>query len=293
MFGYIRPFVPELRVRENELYGAVYCGLCKSMGRGTRFYSRLSLSYDAVFLAFALASFSGEKFKVRKGRCGLNPFRRKPVAEDCPLLRYCAAVSSILTYYSVLDGIADEKGFRKLGARLLLPAAKRMKKNALKIREFDTGLIEGYLADLKSVEEEKSPELDRASECFGRILAYFFECGAPDNKKRSASAVGMCTGKFIYTADACDDLEKDVKNDSYNPLRYGEGDRSVKLFAAYGAMCVEADRAAGELALEGRDGAEYEIARNIVYLGMVSTAERVTSGDNTGRKHGKHGKRSV
>ena len=29
MFGYVRPFKPELRMKEYEAYKAVYCGLCK------------------------------------------------------------------------------------------------------------------------------------------------------------------------------------------------------------------------------------------------------------------------
>ena len=32
MFGYVRPYRPELRVREDEYYKGTYCGLCKAMG---------------------------------------------------------------------------------------------------------------------------------------------------------------------------------------------------------------------------------------------------------------------
>ena len=35
MFGYIRPLVGEMKVRENEMFRAVYCGLCRSMGKHT------------------------------------------------------------------------------------------------------------------------------------------------------------------------------------------------------------------------------------------------------------------
>ena len=51
MFGYVRPYVPDLRVREHELYRAVYCGLCRSMGKHTGCASSFTLSYDFVFLA--------------------------------------------------------------------------------------------------------------------------------------------------------------------------------------------------------------------------------------------------
>ncbi|MFT9057020.1 MAG: DUF5685 family protein, partial [Ethanoligenens sp.] len=28
MFGYVKPFKPELKIREFEAYRAVYCGMC-------------------------------------------------------------------------------------------------------------------------------------------------------------------------------------------------------------------------------------------------------------------------
>ena len=51
MFGYIRTDVPEMRVRENEYYRAVYCGLCRAQGKCTGQCSRFTLNYDIVFLA--------------------------------------------------------------------------------------------------------------------------------------------------------------------------------------------------------------------------------------------------
>ena len=47
MFGYVKPYVPELKVKENEFYRATYCGLCRALGRKSRFLS-FTLSYDFV-----------------------------------------------------------------------------------------------------------------------------------------------------------------------------------------------------------------------------------------------------
>ena len=54
MFGYIKPDIPELKMKENELYKAVYCGLCKTMGKCTGCASQLTLNYDFAFLAMLL-----------------------------------------------------------------------------------------------------------------------------------------------------------------------------------------------------------------------------------------------
>lgn len=291
MFGYVKPFTPELKVRENELYNAVYCGLCVSMGRKTRWFSRFTLSYDAVFLALVLASLSGERFVIKPGRCAFAPFRKKPVAEECEILRFAAAVSARLTYYSVLDGIRDEKGVKRLIRRAALPFCRRMERAAEKIAPFDGEYIGLCLDKLHAAEDENSPELDLCAGYFGDVLAYCFGKGAPEGKKESAALIGGLVGRFIYAADACDDLEKDEKSGSYNPLRFGEGDRADKLRAAYGAMCVWADRAAAELLLEGSVSPESDVADNIMRLGMPDTARRVSS--DRAKERTENGKRSV
>ena len=51
MYGYIKAYAPELKVREQEYYRAVYCGLCRTMGKCTGQCSRLTLSCDVTFLA--------------------------------------------------------------------------------------------------------------------------------------------------------------------------------------------------------------------------------------------------
>ena len=291
MFGYIKPFVPELKVRDNELYGAVYCGLCKSMGRSTRRTSRLALSYDAVFLALVLSSLRNEPFEIYSGRCGINPFRKKLIAKDCDILRYCSAVSAELTYYSVLDKIKDERGIKKFAAKIILPFAKKARQKAQKIYAFEQNKTEELLAELHGYEDSKCGSLDMTADVFGKLLSYYFRCGAPAGKAESASVIGYMTGKYIYAADACDDYEKDVKNGAYNPLIYGHEDKETKLNYAYGAMCIWADKAAGELTLEGHGGHSFDTADNVMRLGMVDTAKKLTGKEGKERK--KNGKRSV
>ena len=51
MFGYVRACKPELKIKEYETYKAVYCSLCRLMGREYGLWSRFTLSYDFTFLA--------------------------------------------------------------------------------------------------------------------------------------------------------------------------------------------------------------------------------------------------
>ena len=51
MFGYIRVDKSELKIKDYEMYKAVYCTLCRKLGRKYGILSRLTLSYDFTFLA--------------------------------------------------------------------------------------------------------------------------------------------------------------------------------------------------------------------------------------------------
>ena len=42
MFGYVKPWLPELRVREEATYRALYCGLCRTMKKTVGRLSTLS-----------------------------------------------------------------------------------------------------------------------------------------------------------------------------------------------------------------------------------------------------------
>ena len=77
MFGYVRPLKPELRLKEYERYRAYYCGLCRAMGDCTGQCSRLTLSYDAVFLATVRCYLTNETPTVKPIRCLLHPLRRR------------------------------------------------------------------------------------------------------------------------------------------------------------------------------------------------------------------------
>lgn len=77
MFGYIKPFKGMLRVCEYETYKAVYCGLCKQLGREYGPFARLTLSYDFTFLALLDLSLSGEHLAFAPGRCMAQPGLRK------------------------------------------------------------------------------------------------------------------------------------------------------------------------------------------------------------------------
>ena len=274
MFGYIKPFVPDLRVREHELYRAIYCGLCRSMGRHTGCASRLTLSYDFAFLCAVRLTLEKTKMDVKVTSCALSPWKRRPIMEDNPALAYCAAAAAILTKEKVQDDINDSKGLEKLAPRLLMPAAKGMAKRALKL---DSTLpvkeISDGLSRLSQLEAEACPSVDLVADCFGDVLSAIFAHGLSGGDKAVASAIGKSIGRVIYVLDAADDMEKDKKKGNYNPLNIEPmSPESLSL-----AVRLELSRAEAAVNLMDFEGSIElrELIYNILYEGLPKEADRI------------------
>ena len=82
MFGYVRANKPELKVKELEMYKAVYCTLCKVMGKRYGRFSRFTLSYDFTFLALLNMSLSEKCSGIKKGHCVFNPLKKCNYCKD-------------------------------------------------------------------------------------------------------------------------------------------------------------------------------------------------------------------
>lgn len=284
MFGYIKPQKGELRVREMELYKAVYCGLCRSMGKtcGKAFCG--TLSYDFAFLAVIRMGLTQTSPEFEKKRCVAHPFRKRAAVKDNESLRYCSAAAAILGYGKCRDDVNDEKGFRRLKARLALPFFARARKKALKridgMCELD-GFVSERLSVLSGLEKDATfePSADRLASVFGDIMGRILSFGLTGGEARAAESFGKAVGHWLYLVDAADDFNEDAKRKRFNPfiLLWGEGgftsERREDVRVALTAKLMDGERAFDLLELHLPEFSE--ITKNIIYLGMPSEAKRV------------------
>lgn len=284
VFGYVKAYQPELKLRENEFYRAVYCGLCSSMKDLTGAFSTFSLSYDMVFLILCRLAASGDRYEVKLGRCRMNPLKMKkrPVMSDGAELRYAAAVAALLTECKLEDDAADEKGVKRAAKRMLLSGSKRRLVRAKVPTELEER-VRTKLSELYALEAQKPNEISSLAELFGELLGDIFAYGFDGSTARILYEIGRGTGRYIYILDAADDAEDDIKCGRYNPVDavYGNLTESardellsvIKLELAPSASALEL--------IEVPDGGYPEtldIAKNIIYLGMPKEAERVLCG---------------
>ena len=271
MFGYVKPFAPDLYVREYELYRAVYCGVCKSMHRRTGFFSSLTLSYDSVFLALVRMLYGDRELKVEKARCLANPFRRRKIVAENPAIEYTARVSAILIYEKLRDDLHDGGFFKKCRSLLMLPYAAYAKRRA-RLPEL-SATVRDALSRLSALEREGVASVDAPATVFGELLGAVFAYGMRQEDQETLYDIGHALGRYIYAADAAEDYEEDRKGHGYNPyvLSYGGAplDGEMK-----GTMHTSLTLTLGTLAsaLEylpfGNAAAVENILKNTVYVGL-------------------------
>lgn len=281
MFGYVKPYSPELRVRENECYRALYCGLCRSLKSCTGQLSRLTLNYDFVFAALLRIAASSTAPKYRARRCMVHPLTKRPCAERNSELDFCARVSILLSYHKADDDARDEKGTTRVKAKLLRGLLKGMRRRVKKqLREADDIIANG-LKKLTEIEAQALSSVDLPADCFGELMGRLVSLDSEGDVRRILYAAGFHLGRWLYIIDAADDFESDREKGRFNPFillydeeRLDEAKRS-NILNALTAELIELESAL-DLLTEGEgQGEVFSIIDNILHLGMPHTAHLV------------------
>lgn len=222
MFGYLQIQKSELKVCEYDSYKAIYCGLCKQLGKDYSFLTRMILSYDCTFYAMLLMSVSRSCTGFVSKRCTCNPLKKCNFAL-CKSDSYnkAAAFSVISAYYKLKDDINDGKLLKKVFSYLALPVFSHWRKKAVK--KYGYGELDIIVSDMLSmqIEDENSDDstIDTSAHPTALMLAKIFEREAEtENDKRVYYEFGYHIGRWIYLIDAADDLKKDIKSKNFNPF---------------------------------------------------------------------------
>ena len=213
MFGYVRINKMDLTYREYEYYRGYYCGLCKCLKENHGEISRLSLNYDITFLILILTSIYKPKSKVLEEGCITNPFKKKKKIIN-EVTEYAANMNVLLTYYKLEDNLYDDN---RLKDKIAYSIYKN-KVNLARENYPDKAIyIKQQLEILRELEINKNFDIDKVSNTFGNLMGEIFAY-KEDKYEDNLRTIGFNIGKYIYTLDAYEDLEKDAKKGSYNPF---------------------------------------------------------------------------
>lgn len=279
MFGYIMPEKPELKIREFEMYRAYYCGVCKSIGKRHGQLKRLTLTYDAAFLALLLCSVLNMKTNLVKERCLVHPSKKSFITRN-EIIDYSSDINIILAYNNMKDKWEDDRSKIALAG---MAAFKRAYKKLGVEYPQKCAIINQRLQELSNLEKNKCDSMDAASEPFAKLMEEVLDYERlEDNTRQVLRWMGYNLGKWIYLIDAFDDLEDDVKSSSYNPIlvhfKYNGQDISEFKKQVKGQIefvllyCLgEASKAFELLTAKENRG----ILENILYIGMLSKTDKI------------------
>lgn len=291
MFGYVKPYHPELLVKEYEFYKSVYCGVCRSMKKCTGLLSNVLHSYDSVFLALVRMLYvPDEAIGVRKQRCVAHPVKKKSMLKRNDATDYTAKAFGILTYYKICDDISDEKLMKKMATSILRPIFASAKNRAN--MENIAKVCHEKLSEINRLEGERIASVDEPAKLFGELLGTVFSEGLDEQNALITYTLGFHLGKFIYAADAAEDYEKDKARGRYNPYVeiYGgaeltyENRQTIKC-----ALLLECKKLEGAVNLLpfGKRAIIENIINNIIYLGLPKRIEFLDKKDGDGENEGK------
>ena len=275
MFGYVRPDMPYLYIKDQTLYEALYCGVCKGIGQVCGQVARMGLTYDVAFLSALLHNLLGQDVKVEKQHCLTHCIRTKQMAEVDELTRKLGALNTELAYYKCVDDMqdGDKGGIKKL-------ALNRGHKRAQKAYPELCAIVRKGMQAQASMEKAATDSVDRAADPSATMMAQLSEYFLGDKKSEDAYALFYDVGKWVYLIDALDDYDRDAKKNAYNPFRlcYGAESKCALVEAQaedlqfiFGTLFSDIRERLGRLTM----GFNRDLVDNVLLRGLPTETARV------------------
>ena len=193
MFGYVRADTPYLYIKDDNLYKAMYCGVCKGIAEVCGHSARMGLSYDVTFLSVILHNIAGVDVTIEKSHCLTHCIRSRKMANVDEMTRQLGAFNTELVYYKYTDDIED--GDRGRGKRLWFQKGhRRVKKKYPEIEK----IVREQMAAQAVVEKAKSDSIDRAADATANMLAEFSDYAHHSESVGNEEAVKAFVSYYIY-----------------------------------------------------------------------------------------------
>lgn len=221
MFGYIYPFKLDLKIKHFNTFKSYYCSLCHAIKLNYGNVPRMGINFDATFMAILLDSFSNDHKIIEKKFCIIHPVEKKLIIKNNSSLNYASHINIILTYNKIIDDINDENNlFFKFFLPIYDKYIQKLPEDFDKIKK----IISNNLDELKILESSNEKlSIDEYSHPFATLTKNIFKFYAESNNINKKNLfhlenIGYNLGKWVYIIDAFNDIEKDFKNKSFNPI---------------------------------------------------------------------------
>jgi hypothetical protein len=220
-----------------------YCGTCKTIGQEYGQRSRLLLNFDTVFFAELLSHLNQENLsKWQPGYQAINQcFKMPDQNEESPFsLKYAAATNVLLGQLKLDDQLKDLPGIKWKLARQFYSKPFRKANQQFQNWGIDTRYFWEWINKQSEIEQKVRTDfsslaalLNHYAKPTAQITGGIFEKGASLSQQgkveKEMYQLGYQFGRLNYILDAFEDIEKDLRQDQFNPLvLYFNIDQSVQ-----------------------------------------------------------------
>lgn len=268
MFGYININRKELSEESGRAYQAYYCGLCQTLKRNCGTKGQMLLNYDMTFLVVLLTGLYELENKETEFICPLHPAKKRQAWMN-EATDYAADMNVLLAYHNLEDDWKDDKAYaKKTFARMIQKDYERIKQKYPR----QAAAVEKYMQDLAKAEASGEANIDVIAGLTGEMTGEIFDW-KEDEWSEELRCLSFYMGKFIYLMDAYEDLEKDQRQQRYNPFskmdyqKEGDFETFVKLLLT--SMMAECAKSFERLPIL----MHADILRNVLYSGVWSKYE--------------------
>lgn len=219
MYGYLKVDKLELKYKEYSTYRKYYCAVCNSLREKLSKKWCLLTSYDATLFLMLFDSVLEDKESI-KLLCPLNPFHKADsICISKHAIEYTVFVSLFYYYSKLKDNVIDEN--KKKYKRKLKNLLNNSKCNHLLLsNEIIHNSLDNILSEYFKMEELNNYSFDDYCNKMGELFGTAFRELLPNShdNKDEFFKIGFDLGKWIYIVDAFDDLQEDIKRNSFNPI---------------------------------------------------------------------------
>lgn len=286
IFGYLRPFNNELKMKWISEYKLEYCTLCHGLRENFGILSTLLLNYECTFLYIFLTAINpSEPTEEEIFQCPLSFWNKKETKISSDALEYASFVNYHLTFLKAYDGCEDSKWLKKAGYKFLFWVMSKNKKYLFLRKKF-SGMVkktDNSCNELYRLEASGCSDYDLCSAAMGNVLYEIMDFYLKEHPAENSEAILLFAkhlGMWTYLIDAYDDFEDDKKAGRFNPLTLFAAASNPEDSSQYciisGEMMLR--MMAANLCSIQRNIAFYrhnEIIENIVSYGTRSAVQRI------------------
>ena len=170
MFGYLRLYKDEIRIKDMKKYSSYYCALCNEIKKDYGVFWTFFLNYESTYILLFLESYLKCDTEEKIMKCHMNPFQKKKIEINGDNLKYAAFINMYLLALKFEDDKIDERNllYAILQKRL---SRKQIYKEMISIHEELIGLLKEQSEILQRLEKEEGT-IDSCADTTGMMLKH-------------------------------------------------------------------------------------------------------------------------